>query len=61
MSRKESEWQKHVAPFLRKAVKQARKTYKPKNGLTAAQKRSLKAMQKRRDELNDKIRKMKGN
>ncbi len=55
-----SDWQKHVAPFLSRAIKQARKSFKPKNGMTPAGKRTVKGLQKKRDEINSRIRRLKG-
>ena len=60
MARKPSEWQKHVAPYVAKAIKEAKKTYKSKTVMTAAQKRQVASLQKKREEINAKIRKMKG-
>lgn len=52
-------WQKHAAPFLKKALKQAAKSFVKKTGMTAAKKRAIKQAQKQRDSLNAKIKRMK--
>lgn len=59
MAKKTSDWQKHVGPFLAKAVKQARRSFKPKNGMTPARKKQLISLRKQRDKMNDRIRKLK--
>lgn len=60
MGRKISDWQKHIAPFLSKAAKQAARTFKPKSGITPAKKKQIASLQKQRDKMNERIRKLRG-
>lgn len=57
-------WAKHAAPHVKKAMKramaEARKTWRGAKEPTPAQKKRIKALQKRREECNDQIRKLKG-
>ncbi len=57
-------WSKHAAPFVKKAMriamKQARATWKGSKEPTPAQKRSIISLQKKRLEINARIKKMKG-
>lgn len=57
-----TDWQKHSGPYLKKALKQAAKTFRSKmKGPTPAQKKRIKELQKKRDQVNAEIRKLKGN
>lgn len=60
MGRKKSAWQRHVGPYLARAIKQARKSFKPASGITPAKIRSIKSLQKRREGINIMIKKLKG-
>jgi len=57
-------WSKHAAPFVRRAMrtamKQARATWRGSKEPTPAQKRSIKSLQKKRLDINARIKKMKG-
>jgi len=48
-------WRQHAAPFLSKALKQASKTWKPKNKRT--NKRKVEQLRKQRLKLNEAIKK----
>lgn len=53
-----SEWQEHAAPFLRKALKEAARTFAGPRTRTAAQERALKKARSDRDKLNKRIRQL---
>ncbi len=53
-------WQQHSAPFLRKALKQAAKSFKRKDGITPAKRKQIKTLQNQREKINARIRKLKG-
>ncbi|MEE8209018.1 MAG: hypothetical protein V3T88_08735 [Nitrosomonadaceae bacterium] len=55
-----SAWQKHVGPFLSRAIKQARKSFKSKTAMSPAAKKNVKSLQSKRDDINSRIRKLKG-
>lgn len=51
-------WKEHAAPFLSKALKQASRSWKPKN--KRVDQKKVKRLQKQRDKLNAQIKKEKG-
>ncbi len=53
--KKVSDWQRHVAPFLRKAIAQARRSFKPKNGMTPKKKKEIESLRKQKEKLNERI------
>ncbi len=55
MAKRVSDWQRHVAPFLRKAIVQAKKSFKPKSGMTPKKKKEIESLRKQKDKLNDRI------
>lgn len=48
-------WKQHAAPYLRRALKTASRTWKPRGGKT--NRARLNQLRKRREEINEKIRK----
>lgn len=56
-----SEWQRHSAKYLKEALKKASRTFRgKKKGPTPAQAKRIRELQKRRDDANAQIRKLKG-
>jgi len=58
------DWARHAAPHVKKAMKKAmadaRRTWKGAKEPTKAEKNRIKALQKQRQDVNRKIRKLKG-
>lgn len=56
-----NEWQRHSGKFLKEALKKAARSFRgKKKGPSESQKKSIKVLQRKREEINSKIKKMKG-
>lgn len=58
------DWARHAAPHVKKAMKKAmadaRRTWRGAKQPTKAEEQRIRALQKQREDINHKIRKMKG-